>query len=212
MEHTRAARRLILSLCDASGNWCRPYRSAEYEVIQVDLSLGNDVTTYIPPRRPHGVMAAPPCTVWTNAGARHWKTRTPAEVLMAWRVLQACRRLCELATAWWCIENPRGRLSRLIGPHAWEFQPWHYGDAYTKRTCLWGNFTPPATSPVIPTARMVACSTKGRQKRPTLFGNERMPEIRPLIYGDNAVTQVERQARSSDTPAGFAQAFRAANP
>jgi hypothetical protein len=45
------------------------------------------------------------------------------------------------------MENPVGRLNTLlpelakVGP--WYFDPCDFGDAYTKRTGLWGNYVPP---------------------------------------------------------------------
>ena len=35
--------KLILSLCDYSGNWCKPYKDAGYFVHQVDLKINGDV-------------------------------------------------------------------------------------------------------------------------------------------------------------------------
>ena len=35
--------RTILSLCDLTGEWPRPYREAGYEVIALDLQRGEDV-------------------------------------------------------------------------------------------------------------------------------------------------------------------------
>jgi len=38
--------RTIISLCDFSGNWSKPYRDAGYNVVQVDLKHGNDVRMF----------------------------------------------------------------------------------------------------------------------------------------------------------------------
>lgn len=35
------------------------------------------------------------------------------------------------------IENPVGRLSTHRRKPDYSFQPWHYGDLWTKQTCLW---------------------------------------------------------------------------
>ena len=37
------ADKIILSLCDYSGAWSRPYQEAGYDVVQIDLALGQDV-------------------------------------------------------------------------------------------------------------------------------------------------------------------------
>ena len=35
------------------------------------------------------------------------------------------------------IENPVGKFSDHMGKPDYTFQPWQYGDNYTKKTCLW---------------------------------------------------------------------------
>lgn len=62
---------LILSLCDYSGVWSKPYEDDAYDVVRVDLKHGGDVRLLEHPGRPiHGVLAAPPCTVFANAGGQ----------------------------------------------------------------------------------------------------------------------------------------------
>lgn len=62
--------RVILSLCDATGNWSRPYEEAGYRVIRVDLSCGDDVRHMRYPGKVHGILAAPPCRVFASSGGR----------------------------------------------------------------------------------------------------------------------------------------------
>lgn len=101
-------------------------------------------------------------------------------------VVDACCRLI-LATkpAWWVLENPTGKLSRYLGPPRMTFNPNEYGDPYTKRTCLWGEFNTPTRTPV-----------------PATEGSK-MHLVSP---------SPERAAIRSQTPAGFARAFFEANP
>lgn len=77
---------LILSLCDYSGAWSRPYALAGYRVIRVDtghppgvsiaddgaILIGADVRTWTPPERPYAVLAAPPCTCFCRPAALRW--------------------------------------------------------------------------------------------------------------------------------------------
>jgi hypothetical protein len=44
----------------------------------------------------------------------------------------------------------RGRLRNFIGPPVMYFNPCDYGDPWTKKTCLWGNFNKPKKNPVKP--------------------------------------------------------------
>ena len=176
---------LILSLCDYTGNWSRPYEEGGYEVVRVDIEHGQDVRLLELPARPvHGILAAPPCTVFANSGAR-WP-RTDDEMREGLSVVGACCRII-LATqpAWWVLENPAGKLSRYLGKPAFTFQPNDYGDPYTKFTCLWGSFVPPDKKPV------------------------------PAVMGSKMHTMApgpQRAALRSETPMGFAQAFYDVNP
>lgn len=184
----------ILSLCDYTGNWPKPFREAGHEVIQVDLQHGLDVRTYPLPRGGvDGIIAQPPCTHLAGSGARWWKAKGDAALLEALAIVDACFRfiaLCE-PLRFWVLENPVGRLSRFIGPPVFSFHPCEFGgwldppgDAYTKRTCLWGRFAIPEKKPV-----------------PAHEGSK-MHLLPP---------SPERAMLRSATPMGFARAFYAAN-
>ena len=146
--------RIILSLYDYSGNWSAPYRAAGYEVIQVDKELnGTDVRLYNPPfRSVHGILAAPPCTVFSKAAGA--LVRTEAEMLEAVACVDAVLRLVfKLRPCWWALENPQGRLRNWLGPPQLKFHPFHYGDEHTKLTYLWGRFAAPILAQVAPTIK-----------------------------------------------------------
>jgi hypothetical protein len=177
--------RTILSLCDGSGAWSQPYVDDDYDVIRVDIERGQDVRLMRLPARPvHGILAAPPCTVFALSG--QWYPRSERDWLDALSVVDACLRLVVACRpAWWALENPTGRLVHYLGPARMTFNPNEYGDPYTKRTCLWGTFTLPARSPV-----------------PVTQGS--------LIYRMGPAP--DRTATRAITPAGFARAFFEANP
>lgn len=175
---------LVLDLCAGSGNWSEPYVAAGCNVVRVDLPL--DVRLLEFPGRVHGILAAPPCTVFANSGAR-WP-RSDTDYRDALSVVDACLRLVVICKpVWWALENPIGKLVRWLGPPAMYFNPSQYGDPYTKRTALWGRFTPPARTPVEPTLGSFMH---------TKFGGK---------------SDHTKRARSA-TPAGFARAFASANP
>lgn len=176
---------VILSLCDYSGVWSQPYEDDGYDVRRIDLRNGQDVRLLeLPDHQIHGILAAPPCTVFANSGAR-WE-RSDDEIREGLSIVDACCRIILAARPkWWVIENPIGKLSRFLGPPAMMFQPNEYGDTYTKKTCLWGVFNPPV--------RTLVEATQGSKMHFVSPGPERA-QIR------------------SETPAGFARAFFEANP
>lgn len=146
---TPIGERIILSLCDYSGVWSKPYQDAGYKVIRVDLKLGQDLRLLRHPGRVWGVLAAPPCTVFSLAGNR-WK-RSDSDLLEALSVVDACLRLVSVSSPqWWALENPRGKLVHYLGKPRLEFEPFEYGSPWTKRTCLWGNFLIPEFAPIQP--------------------------------------------------------------
>jgi len=177
---------VILDLCSGSGAWSAPYAEAGYDVRRVEVADGTDVRLLTFLGRVHGILAAPPCTHLSSSGARWWAGKGTPALLEALSVADACLRLIVVCRpAWWCLENPVGRLCGYLGPPAEMFDPCDYGDPWRKKTCLWGSFTMPPKSPVEPV------------------------EKSPIHW---ASPSAGRTAFRSRTPDGFAKAFFAANP
>lgn len=177
----------VLSLCDHSGVWSQPYLDAGYDVLRVDLQDGQDVRLFRAlPFPVRGVIAAPPCTEFARSGARWWPDKGEDALLGALSVVDACLRIIMIhRPAWWVIENPVGRLRQYLGAPRMAFDPCDYGDGYTKRTLLWGDFREPLMTKVAVT------------------------EPNRIHY---APPGPDRANFRSVTPAGFAQAFFEANP
>ena len=137
--------KIILDLCGGSGSWSSPYSEYGYDVRLV--TLPQDVRLYKPPKNVYGILAAPPCTLFSLAGNR-WE-RSEDEILQALSVIDACLRIVAISSpVFWALENPRGKLSNFLGEPRWTFDPYEYGDPYRKRTCLWGKFNVPVRHPV----------------------------------------------------------------
>ena len=83
------------------------------------------------------------------------------------------------------LENPVGRLRDYLGAPRMAFDPADYGDPYTKRTLLWGDFREPLKRPV------------------EAVEGSKMHRLPP---------SPDRAARRSVTPSGFSRAFFEANP
>ena len=181
------ADKIILDLYAGGGGWSEPYAQAGYDVRRFDLLNGHDVRLLLHQKdRMHGILIASPCTHLAASGARWWKHKGESALLDSLALADAGLRAVVLYDpAWWSLENPVGRLSRFYGPPVLTFQPWEYGDPWTKRTCLWGRFQPPAKNPVEP--------VEGGKIH-------RMPP------------SPDRQRLRSITPPGFARAFFEANP
>lgn len=110
-----------------------------------------DIRIYKRIERVYGVLFAPPCTVWANSGVRWWNQRTPDEIFEAMEILMAGIRIIrDTFPVFWVIENPVGKLRKLLGEPRLIFNPCDYGDPYTKKTLLWGEFNIPEKKSVKP--------------------------------------------------------------
>lgn len=184
------AERVILDLCAGSGSWSKPYADAGYRVVHVTLPDA-DVRTYVPPENVWGVLAAPPCDQFSLARNGH---PSPRDILRGMETVNACMRVVlQCRPRWWALENPVGLLSTYLGTPRDVFQPCDFGDPWTKRTALWGEFTLPERGPhVRPVGGGPLCLECDPERRATTWCN---------VAAHRAVT-----------PPGFARAFARANP
>ena len=140
------AERVVLDLCAGSGAWSEPYVRAGYDVRRVSLPE-QDVRTYEPPERVWGVLAAPPCDQFSLA--RNGSS-TPRDLAAGLAIVAACLRIVAMCRpVWWALENPVGLLGETLGRPQYTFQPHEHGDAWTKRTAIWGSFNEPAPGPYV---------------------------------------------------------------
>ena len=160
--------KIILDLCGGTGSWGKPYKENGYDVrvidpqewVEDDYGTG-DVRLFKKPKEDiYGILAAPPCTHFSGSGARHWKKKGKEPLLEGLSVVDACLRIALITKPkFWVLENPVGRLKHYIGDAKCTFQPYEYGDAYSKRTCLWGNFNMPKPTDIVE-PEMVEYKTK----------------------------------------------------
>lgn len=195
--------KIILDLCAGTGSWSRPYQENDnYSVIQVTLP-DNDVRTYIPPKNVYGILAAPPCTMFSLARTRAKKPRNLREGMETVRacldIIWECRYepmyRKDNCLKFWALENPMCLLRQFLGYPHFTFNPCDFGDPYTKKTDLWGYFN-------IPKMKKVKLTENEKQK--CKINNRKLPSISD-ITGSNQATQ------RAVTPAGFAKAFFKAN-
>ena len=212
---------VVLSLFDRTGQWAQPYKDAGYTVLTFDLENGQDLMDFgswmaqveeliSEGQEIVGILAAPPCTSYSGAGAHSWAEQhdkpnkenvkkkygewaaemfdTPLDY--ANTLVAVVKLIVQQANpAFYAMENPVGRIQRENGlpTSTLFFDPNAYGDPYTKRTQIWGEF-----NPNLPTARVEA--TEGSK-------------ISTKMTGFSKESKLQR----SETPKGFAYAFFMAN-
>lgn len=201
---------IILDLCGGTGSWSLPYKDAGFDVRLVTLP-DNDVRTYQIPDEPiYGILAAPPCTMFSDARTN---AKTPRDLRGGFEVVHACLNLIWEAQyrtrsdqqkypplRFWALENPyRGRLKWFLGNPPLVFSPWEFGDMYKKETAVWGMFNKPVKTHINIGAEDVI-------RNLPKFDYMNSKDIAPEWFG-----KLDRQARRAITPKGFAQAFFKAN-
>lgn len=202
--------KIILDLCGGTGSWSRPYKEAGYDVRVITLPE-YDVRTYNPPENVYGILAAPPCTEFSVlnciAAPRNRDEAAGMEIVNAcFKIIEQCRPI------WWAMENPVGYLRKYLGAPALTFQPWEYGDTWTKRTDIWGSFNLPIKIydnwDDVPN-KLPIYTRPGRKKPNFAYLHKSALRYIPQLQFANPITDADFRAI---TPPGFAQAFFRANP
>ena len=153
----------VLIACEESQEVCKAFRAKGHDAYSCDLQepsgghpewhiLGDAVQAMRGGRivtmdgKFHNIekwdllIAHPPCTYLSNAGARHlWK----GHQLNADRVTLGIHGRDLFMRFWWadiekiCIENPVPSKVFGLPPYTQTIQPYMFGHEYTKKTCLW---------------------------------------------------------------------------
>ncbi|MGH9588527.1 MAG: hypothetical protein ACRD3F_16400 [Acidobacteriaceae bacterium] len=197
--------KIILHLCASQfGSDSKPYRDAGYDVRCITREIG--VEDYHPPKNVYGIIANPPCTMFSIARSR---AKTPRDLREGMRLVKECLRIIWEASydlpnpnqrhtelKFWVVENPyTGMLKEFLGKPAFVYSPEMFGANWTKRTALWGKFNEPKVLPLFSRPKLVGASVKDR--------------FSPMTHNRN--WQALTDERSIAAPE-FTEAFFAANP
>jgi site-specific DNA-cytosine methylase len=154
-------KKIILHLCSSEyGSDTRDYSAhpEEYEVIHVGKEIG--VENFHPPKGVYGIIANPPCTMFSIARSR---AKTPRDLREGMRLVKECLRIIwecsydlpdpnqrHTELKFWVIENPQtGMLKEFLGTPPFTYSPEEFGDDFTKKTALWGKFNAPIKYPLL---------------------------------------------------------------
>lgn len=235
----------LLSLFDYSGEWSRPYYENGWNVFQWDIKLDEylDVNRIETAEQAleefediNGILAAVPCTEFTVAGAQYWNMkdadgRTAAACQLVYQTL----KLVNLFTPtdpdydevfFWSLENPVGRLSKLIPEVGlpWYFNPHEFAgylNPTKKQLARLDAIRLKAGHGVTNEESQFVVDMNAYTKKTGLWGEFNKPIKKPVDFvkcspqgsftqrlgGKSDKTKEER----SITPAGFAWAFYDAN-
>lgn len=201
--------RLLISLFDHSGNASRPYRENGWQVIQVDIKLGQNIMTWdyknyynaFNKAAKIGIICMQPCTCYALCGNRHKENRlNNGEFEQSQQLVEQSRRIIEYFNPFfWVLENPKTDIHKkniwvgqrpkfIFNPCDFAgYDPVPDNSLYNKETWLFGKFNDPVRDRVEPIY-------KDNPGWKNLGGkSERTKELRSI------------------TPLGFAYAFYHAN-
>ena len=192
--------KIILDLCGGTGSWSKPYKEAGYDVRNITLPK-YDILNYKPPKNVYGILAAPPCTMFSFA---RQTAKTPRDFTGALKIVKKCLDIiwqCRLdgKLKFWALENPKGYLRQFLGKPYLEFSPEQYGENYTKPTDIWGYFFKPKKN-------KYEGELIGNGKNWKWVKNKILPD--DYIFPENWTAN---QAKKSMTSSKFAIAFFKAN-
>lgn len=236
----------LLSLFDYSGQWSAPFAAKGWDVIQWDIKLAEFMDIMLLESAEvclelfqdvNGILSAPPCTHFTNSGAQYWILKD--EDGRTWEALQFVYQVQRLANLFrptdedynepffWVLENPVGRLPKLVPElgSPFYFQPFDYA-----------GYTNPTANELLELDRIrlkdgkgvtdnetdLILKTNAYTKRTGLWGEFNTSLIKsaiPPVKASPQGTFTQRYGGKSDatkelrsnTPLGFAQAFCEAN-
>lgn len=216
--------KVILDLCGGTGVWSKPYKDAGYTVYNLTLphcdvldvhALGASIGGYLSfkydgisrilnARRVYGILAAPPCTMFSLSRTT---AKTPRDLASGFKLVEHCLRIIWFCRAvpdstlkFWALENPVGYLRQFLGKPALTFSPNDYGDSYTKKTDIWGYFNAPKQNKRDLTEEEHDRCVRSARKLPLLPDGYIMPP-----------DMTRNAARRAITSAYFAEAFYKAN-
>jgi len=182
--------KIVIDLCGGTGAWSRPYLEAGYDVRNITLPEYDVRLFELPKEKIYGVLAAPPCTYFCRMRMCRGRP-TNEQFLEGLSVVDACLRIVTMTSpVFWALENPQGYLHNWLGSPKMKFHPYEFGDAWTKRTWVWGNFNIPLP----------------------LFTGVLPTEPKEQWINDGTNNGLSRGYESNSiTPSGFSRAFFEAN-
>jgi len=143
--------KIILHLCADMGTDSIVYKEQGYDVRCIGQKIG--VENYNPPDNVYGIIANPPCTMFSLARS---KAKIPRDLKQGMFLVKECLRIiweCQYKITehqrhsplkFWALENPgTGFLKWFLGKPYFEYKQSEYGECMHKKTYLWGMFNKP---------------------------------------------------------------------
>lgn len=207
--------KIVLHLCcdEEIHSDSQPYIDAGYDVRLIGKTTG--VENYNPSEKIYGIIANPPCTMFSFARTN---AKLPRDLEGGMFLVKHCLRIiwhCQYQIdkdtqkysplKFWVLENPDAILRWFLGKPAMIYNPYDFGDQYQKRTALWGCFNEPKKSLVKLNPKLKELHKTNSQPLPK-FDCLESKDIHADYFG-----KIDRRRRRSICSPKFAKAFFEAN-
>jgi len=166
----------VLVACEFSGTVRNAFAMRGHNAWSCDLlpteSPGNHFQCDVKKIVSHGwdiMIAHPPCTYLCSSGL-HWNKRRPERQQQTEDALNFVQFLMDVKIPRIAIENPIGCISSRIRKPDQTVQPWMFGHAESKATCLWIKGLPKLR----PT-NVLSLPESGRWNNQTASGQNKLP-------------------------------------
>ena len=235
----------LLSLFDYSGNWSAPFAENGWDVIPWDIKIDKfmnikdlssaDIVLELF-ENVDGILAAVPCSDFSNSGAQYWKAKDEdGRIKEAQALVDKTIQLIDLfrptdpdyeGTFFWAIENPVGRLGKLYPelPKPFYFNPNDFAGWLNPSNQVLDRLDAIRLKDGIGLTQeefSFVLQWNAYTKKTGLWGEFNKPELRhiPSVKGSPQGSPTQRVGGNGDktkelrsfTPQGFAEAFCQAN-
>lgn len=137
----------VLVACEYSGVVRRAFRSRGIDCWSCDIIPSDDNSEFhlqcdvrsILCRNWDAMIAHPPCTYLTSAGARWWGSKVQEQR----DAIDFVKMLLNSGIPRIAVENPPGKIGTAIAKATQYIHPWQFGHSETKKTGLWLVNLPP---------------------------------------------------------------------
>ncbi len=135
----------ILIGCEESQEVCKAFRELGFEAYSNDIvdcsgdcpewHLKMDVFEAIKLQNWDLIIAHPPCNFLSSAAGHLWKNQDRINKMN--KAMDFVIKIYNSDCKYIAIENPVGWLNRNWKKPSQIIEPYHFGDVFKKRTCLW---------------------------------------------------------------------------
>jgi hypothetical protein len=166
----------VLIACEESQTVCKAFRELGHEAFSCDIlpcsggkpewHIQDNVLNHLNDGW-NLMIAHPPCTFLSLVGAA-WIKRRPERIPKMYEAIDFFKKLQNAPIKMKCIENPMifKKARELLGEPTQIIEPYFFGDAFKKRTCLWLSNLPKLekTNEVLPEYYLVSSGIRKNHK------------------------------------------------